>query len=137
MLPAHQGDLLLHCGKLVHAGAQIHSGTRYLVVGFVDVLAGVSGGAYSRYVVGLGRLSQARRLLRARPRSPRLRHLAAPEYQRSAKAALQYELAARALEPEPGDNVVGNDDDRGDKAEALAVPLVSRRLREGLDFDVL
>jgi hypothetical protein len=32
-----QGDITIHCGKLLHEGAQISQGTRYIIVGFIDV----------------------------------------------------------------------------------------------------
>eukprot|EP00944_MAST-04C_sp_MAST-4C-sp1_P004441 g4441.t1 len=33
----NQGSMVLHCGKLRHSGATITSGTRYILIGFLDV----------------------------------------------------------------------------------------------------
>ena len=35
--PQRTGDLVVHCGKLLHAGAPITHGERHIVVGFVKV----------------------------------------------------------------------------------------------------
>ena len=35
---SHQGDLMIHCGKIKHAGGKITKGTRYLLVCFVDII---------------------------------------------------------------------------------------------------
>ena len=35
---SNQGDLVIHCGKIKHAGGKITKGTRYLLVCFIDVL---------------------------------------------------------------------------------------------------
>ena len=32
-----QGDLVLHCGKVRHAGNKVTKGTRYVLIGFIDV----------------------------------------------------------------------------------------------------
>ena len=32
------GDLLCHCGKMLHGGGQVTHGVRYILVGFVEVL---------------------------------------------------------------------------------------------------
>ena len=33
------GDVILHCGQMMHGGAALTSGIRYILVGFVDVVA--------------------------------------------------------------------------------------------------
>ena len=33
----NQGSMVLHCGKLRHSGATITSGTRYILIGFLDI----------------------------------------------------------------------------------------------------
>ena len=32
-----KGDVLIHCGKLLHSGNKVEKGNRYIISGFLDV----------------------------------------------------------------------------------------------------
>lgn len=97
VLPENRGDVVLHCGKFLHGGKQVTSGVRYVLVGFIDVVGPFSQRAYREYLIGLGRLTQARRLRQARRNSTKLKYLASTGHQRQALEGMQYRYAASAL----------------------------------------
>mmetsp|Transcript_27276 Transcript_27276/g.60973 ORF Transcript_27276/g.60973 Transcript_27276/m.60973 type:complete len:339 (-) Transcript_27276:53-1069(-) len=108
--PDARGDLVAHCGRLTHEGLRVTRGARYLLVGFVNVKRGrCDPEAYAEYLVGMGRLTHARRLARVLgASSPAFASRGRDPFQRDARAQLEYQYLAAALKPadDPEDGIV-------------------------------
>ena len=112
LCPVHRGDLVAHCGRLVHEGVAVAAGQRYILVGFVAVAGSTAAddgdGALAEYLCGLGRATHAKRLGRRGPEAWRahsaMRFRSSKRAQRAWRSQLEYTYASVALER-------GGDDD--------------------------